>query len=180
MKKKYFKQYFRLIWLISVFIVIIFFIIFNYKDSKGILSIEYKNKNLGLEIYNDEKVNYGFSFLEKDENGDYFRWSSIESELIVRVKDEKIVIPIFNKKPDIAEKPIIIKVYLYNKIAYEYEQKSNDLFRIVIDLKQKGIERNDFLKINFFANNFWTPKQYGLSNDTREISFGLKKIYFIK
>jgi len=164
-----------------VFIIIIFivFIYFNLVSSLGPLSIESRNNNLNLRISNEDKAVYGFSFVEKDAAGDNFRWSAMESELLVRISGSIMVIPVFNGKPDISTNPVRISVFINGVQSYVLNQDKNESINISINLEEKGITAGEFIRVSFKSNISWTPKQYKLSDDTREISFAVKEIYFI-
>jgi len=169
------KKYFY-VFLIVVFIV---FIYFSLVSSLGPLSIESRNNNLDLGIYNNEREVYGFTFVEKDAAGSNFRWSARESELLVRVSGGIMIIPVFNSKPDISTNPVRISFFINGVQSYVLNQVKNESHNISINLGEKGIGKNGFVRLSFKSNTSWTPKQYGLSDDTREISFAVKEIYFI-
>jgi len=163
--------------LFLIFIIIIF-IAFNGIESYKYFKIDNKTSLLNLGFYNNQKLIYGFSFIEQDQFGDYFCWSGIKSGMLVRIRGNKMIIPIFNAKPDINVNPIYIKVFLNEDLVYEHNQDQNGLFMIVIDLRDENIVENDYAKLEFISNEAWTPKEYNLSDDTREISFAVKMIEF--
>lgn len=140
--------------------------------------IDKKTEILNLESYNYERVLYGFYFLERDEDGRYFRWSEDDSSLMVRIRGEIMLIPVFNARPDIETEPVNIKVYLNDELVAEHRQSQNGIFMIMINTEKMNISRDEFITLHFLSDDFWTPKEYGISDDSRQLSFGLGEISF--
>ena len=173
-KKSKRKIYLNIIFIIAV----IAFIAFNIFSTKSYFDIDRKTEILDLEPYNYEKVLYGFSFLERDQNGRYFRWSEDDSNLMVKVRGEIMLIPVFNAKPDIDTNPVNIKVFLNDELVAEHRQSQNGIFMMMVNLGKMEIAQNEYIILHFLSNTIWTPKEYGISEDTREISFALGEISF--
>ena len=167
------------IYLNIIFIIaLVVFIAFNVSSTISYFDIDKKTEILDLGPYNYERVLYGFSFLERDQNGRYFRWSEDDSSLMVRVRGEIMFIPVFNARPDIDINPVNIKVYLNSELIAEHRQSQNGLFMIMVNLEKMEIVRNEYIILHFLSDTTWTPKEYGISEDTREISFALGEISF--
>lgn len=167
-------------YLIIIFsIIFVIYIFFNFYASTDSLSIESKTRLYGLGLFNNEKVLYGFYFPEYDRFGKLFRWAGKESELLLSVRGDTMVIPVFNPKPDIEEDPIYIKIYINGKEIMEHIQKDNEIFNIKIDLNEIGVKKNDIINLKFLSNKTWSPKEYEYSDDEREISFAVREINFI-
>ena len=159
-------------------IIVIVFIIFNISSTLSYFDIDRKTEILGLEPYNYEKVLNGFSFLERDQNGKYFRWSGDDSSIMVKVRGEIMLVPVFNAKPDIDTDPITLKVYLNDELVAERKQDKNSILMIMIDLRKINIAENEYITLHFLSDSSWTPEEYGISGDTRKISFALSEISF--
>ncbi|MBE3092212.1 MAG: hypothetical protein IMZ60_04890 [Actinobacteria bacterium] len=170
----------KLKYLIIVFsIVFVIYVFFNFYVSTGSLSIESKTRLYDLGLVNNEKVLYGFYFPEYDRFGKLFRWSGKESELLLRSQGDTMVIPVFNPKPDLSEDPIHIKIYINGREVMEHIQTGNELFNIEIDLRKINVKKDDIINLKFMCNKTWSPKECGLSDDEREISFAVREINFI-
>lgn len=165
--------------IITFSIIFVIYIFFNFYASTGSLSIENKTKLFDLGLVNNEKVLYGFYFPEYDRFGKLFRWAKKESELLLSVQGGTMVIPIFNPKPGIYEDPIYIKIYINGREVMEHIQTGNELFNIEIDLKKINVKKNDVINLKFLSSKTWSPKEYGLSDDKREISFAVREITFV-
>ena len=176
MKRRNINKY-----LFIVFIIIfIIYIAFNFYHSINSLSIASKTELYDLGLCNNEFVVYGFSHHEYDRFGKLFRWSEKMSELIVRAEGkDAIVISLFNPKPDIESQHIKIKVFLDDEEIYEIIQAGNEPTDIEIDISGKDIVKGDFINLKFISSESWVPKEYGISDDTREISFALREIKFV-
>ena len=72
-----------------------------------------------------------------------------------------------------------IKVFLNEEEIYEIIQTGNEPTDIEIDISGKDIEKGDFINLKFISSESWVPKEYGISDDTREISFALREIKFV-
>ena len=176
MKKRNINKYLFIVFII-IFIV---YIAFNFYHSINSLSIASKTELYDLGLCNNEFVVYGFSHHEYDRFGKLFRWSERKSELIVKAEgEEKMVISIFNPKPDIESDHIAIEVFLNGDKIYEIIQGGNGAMDVQIDISDKGIEKGDFINLKFVSDKSWVPKDYGISDDEREISFALMEIKFI-
>jgi len=167
-------------WLVALIVIVfVIYIAFSIYSSINTLSIENKTVIYNLGLCNNEKAIYGFFPPERDGSGRLFRWVKKESELLVKARgEEKMVISIFNPKPDIESDHITIEVFLNGDNIYEIIQGGNDMTDIQIDISDKGIEKGDFINLKFVSNKSWIPKDYGISDDKREISFALMEIKF--
>ena len=168
-------------YLIAVLVIVfVIYIAFNFYHSINSLSIASKTELYDLGLCNNEFVVYGFSHHEYDRFGKLFRWSEIKSELIVKAEGEDvIIISLFNPKPDIESQHIKIKIFLNNEEIYEIIQAGNEPTDIEIDISGKDIVKGDFINLKFVSDKSWVPKDYGISDDTREISFALREIKFV-
>jgi len=173
-KKSKRKIYLNIIFIIAV----IAFIAFNIFSTKSYFDIDRKTEILDLEPYNYEKVLYGFSFLERDQNGRYIRCAEEDSNLMVKVRGHFIPIPEFDAKPDIDTNPVNIKVFLNDELVAEHRQSQSGLFMMMVNLGKMEISQNEHIILHFLSDTIWNPKEYSISEDTREISFALDEISF--
>jgi len=167
-------------YLVIIFsIIFVIYILFNFYVSTGSLSIEGKTELFGLGLVNNEEMLYGFYFPEYDRFGKLFQWATKESELLLKVKGNVMIIPVFNPKPDLGKDPIHIKIYINEIEVMEHIQKGNELYNIEIDLDNLNIKKNDIINLKFITNKTWSPMDYEFTSDERKLSFAMREIYFI-
>jgi len=164
--------------LFVIIIVILFsvYIYFNYFSSVNLLSIDEKYRFLGL----SRQDIYGFYDNERLENGLEFNWTSYEALKEVKIKANKIVIPVFCLKPDIKEEPVTVKISFNDKLVEEFILKDSRIKYLKYNIMDKGYKRGEYLEIKFEVDKLWSPAKYELSEDTRELGIGVGNIEFIR
>lgn len=164
----------KVLFVIIVVILFSVYIYFNYFSSVNLLSIDEKYRFLGL---NRQNV-YGFYDNEKLESGLDFNWTSNKALKRVKIEGNKIIILVFCLKPNIKEEPVTVKIFFDNKMVDEFNIKDHSVRYLRYDIIDMGYKMGEFLDVKFEVDKLWSPTEYDLSEDTRELGIGVGNIVF--
>ena len=123
---------------------------------------------------------YGFWNEEKLGNSELrFRWmNDLEALKRVKIRGNKILIPIFCLKPDIAEEPVSVKIFSNDRRIGDIVLKDNEIIYLEGDVAGMGYESEEYLDIRFEIDSLWSPVDYGIENDIRELGIAVGNIEF--
>jgi len=165
--------------IIFVYILVFFSIIyvcFNYY---------YISKNrfdfIGKEsILYVEEV-YGFWNEEQLRNSELrFRWMNDYQALKrVKIRGDNILIPVFCLKPDINEKPLNIKVFIDSKMMGDFIVDNNEVKYLKGSVVDMGYKVGEYIDIKFEVDGLWSPADYGIGDDTRNLGIAVGNIEFM-
>ena len=150
-----------------VFILVVFTATLSYSSVTD-LSINYKQAQYSYE--ND----YGF-YGEEFEDGGSFQWIAKDASVVLTRGGSKIIIPVKSVSPADYKIPNFIRIYIDSTLVKIIRVRDDNWHDIEIDL-------NNFMKkritVTISMNQSWVPKDYGISNDTRELGIKVGKIRF--
>ncbi|MCJ7473108.1 MAG: hypothetical protein MUP02_09965 [Actinobacteria bacterium] len=123
---------------------------------------------------------YGFWNEEKLGNSELrFRWmNDLHALKRVKIRGNKISIPIFCLKPDIAEEPIEVKIFSGGRMIGDFVIEDSQVKYLEGDIAGMGYEVGEYLDIRFEVDSLWTPADYGIGSDTRDLGIAVGNIEF--
>jgi putative inorganic carbon (hco3(-)) transporter len=162
---------------ISLAVILIIFTSSFIFSSATSLSI-----NAGQNLY-DIKGNYKgwentYGFYEEESiNGENFRWTGIDASEVVDKNGSKMVIPMKDAIPLESIDPVSVKVFVDNLLVRKVMLEHDKWTDVQIDIP-------DFTKDKFTLtlafSRSWTPKEIGLTPDTRELGVRTGNYSFIE
>jgi hypothetical protein len=144
---------------ISLAAIIIIFSISFFTSSWTGLSINHKRVVFGFQ------ESYGF-YKEEIIDGSAFRWSAMDASEIIENNRGSIIVPIKDSDPKDKKFPLFIRFFINNRFVKIVKIDDKEWHDISIDLS--GFS-GDKLMFSMSCSRSWTPKERGLSNDTREL-----------
>ena len=107
-----------------------------------------------------------------------FRWmNDYEALKRVKIRGNKILIPLFCLKPDIAEEPIEVKIFSGDRMIGDFVIENDRVKYLEGDIAGMGYEVGEYLDIRFEVDSLWSPIDYG-SEDTRNLGIAVGNIEF--
>jgi O-antigen ligase len=147
--------------IILALILIVFFVTL-FIGSITDLSINVKQS---LYWNEDRRNNYGFYQVENID-GEKARWAGIDASQVIKNNGSELVFSVKNHDPEKQEKPLYVRFCIDNGIVKVLKIDDSQWHEIKIDLSGYS---NEKLTFTLACSRGWTPKERGLSNDTREL-----------
>jgi len=161
---------------ISLSIIVLVFISSMTFGSITTLSI-----NVGQNLY-DIKGNYrgwensyGFYKVETVE-GETFRWTGIDASEVVEKKGDKMIIPIKDAIPLEPQKPLVVNIFINNRLVEKTKLEHNEWTDVTIDIPDSA---RDHFTLTLAFSRSWIPKELGYTPDTRELGARVGEYRFI-
>jgi putative inorganic carbon (hco3(-)) transporter len=178
-KKEGFKKYihvsslkqikFDLVSKIVLIAIVILFGVTLLISSMTDLSINTKQALYKWENY------YGF-YNEEVIDGRQIRWTSIDAIQVLNKKGDSLIVPVKDADPAGHLLPLFIRFYINNNLVKIVKIDNNEWHDIEIDLSDYSEDRFVF---TMACSRSWTPKERGLSMDSRELGVMTGKFTFM-
>jgi len=144
------------------------------------------NSTHGLFINNLSKKfewdqNFGLYDEEKDNRGFSFQWAKKYAGISLQNMGRNIIIPMVASHPDIAKKPIKVRIFFANQFFRKRELINEIVFTanewkdIEFSLKDPTEKKSSLI---FETNRTWQPLKYLKMPDARNLAIGLGKPWF--
>jgi len=155
---------------VSFALVIVIFSASLFVSSWTALSINSKRAEYGFE------GSYGF-YGEETVNGSVFRWTAIDASEIINKNAGSMIIPVKDSDPADNRLPLLIRFFIGNSLVKVVRIDDRGWHDITIPHKDHYGER---FVLTISCSRSWTPKERGLSNDTRELGVMVGDYRFIE
>jgi len=117
---------------------------------------------------------YGF-YDEEVIDGRQIRWASIDAIQVMNKKGDSLIVPVKDSDPSGHLLPLFIRFYINNSLARIVKITDKQWHDIEIDLSNYPEDRFVF---TVACSRSWTPKERGLSMDSRELGVMMGKFTF--
>jgi O-antigen ligase len=164
-----FRNRFSLTQRISFIVIILIFTGSILNSSFSNLSINGKQ-----DIYSWEN-SYGF-YDDEIIDGKKYRWTSIDASEVIRKEGRTMIVPLRAGNPDISKDDIFIRLYIDNSLVRILRLRDHNWHEAEINIS--GIDKKN-ITFTISSSRSWSPKEYDLSNDTRELGVMIGEIRFI-
>jgi O-antigen ligase len=154
---------------ISLIVIIFIFAVSLLNSSFSDLSINIKQNLYGWEN------NYGF-YKEELMNGKKFRWTNIDASEIIKKEGQVMVVPVRAGNPDIFKDDIFVRFYIDNSLMKIISLKDDNWHDAEIDFSDINKKKMTF---TVSVSRSWTPKEWNISNDSRELGIMVGETEFI-
>lgn len=142
----------------------------HLRNSLGPLSIEERTEKFGW------TQDFGFYSRERNDRGFDFRWSGARAGLALRNLGAPLIIPVTAMHPDIADRPVTIRIYLADRrfrrtlLLLEYVQRNKEWSEM--DILLPGPERR-MVYLVLEPGRTWSPRRELGVPDSRELGFAM-------
>ena len=142
----------------------------HLRNSLGPLSIEERTERFGW------TQDFGFYSRERNDRGFDFRWSGARAGLAVRNLGAPLIIPVTAMHPDIADRPVTIRIYLADRrfrrtsLLLEHVQRDKEWSEMEISLP--GAEGR-MVHLVLEPDRTWSPQRELGVPDPRELGFAM-------
>ena len=153
----------------SFIVIILIFIGSISSSSFSNLSINGKQ-----DIYSWEN-NYGF-YNDELINGNKYRWTSIDASEVIRKEGRIMIVPLRAGNPDIYKDDIFVRLYIDNSLVRILRIKDDNWHEVEINISD--IDKKN-ITFTISSSRSWSPKEYDLSSDTRELGVMIGEIRFV-
>jgi len=164
------KVKFDLVQKISLVVIILIFTVSFFVSSFSNLSINVKQNLYGWEN------KYGF-YEEEISEDKKFRWTNVDASESIEKKGSSMVIPLRAGNPDIYKRAVFARIYVDNFLVKVIRLKDDNWHDIELNLP--NIKREE-ITLTTAISRSWVPKEWGVSNDTRELGIAVGEIKFIR
>lgn len=144
---------------ISIILIIIIFTASFFVSSWTGLSMNVRQNLVGWD------GGYGFYHQEVIEDRN-IRWTDIDASMVIENKGSGLVVPVKDSDPAGHLLPLFIRFFIDNKLVKVVRIDDKRWHEIEIDLSGFQEER---LTFTISCSRSWTPKERGLSEDSREL-----------
>ncbi|MDW7760883.1 MAG: O-antigen ligase family protein [Acidobacteriota bacterium] len=147
----------------------------HFRNSLGPLSIEQRTADFGW------VQDFGFYGRERNERGFDFRWSGKRVGLVLPDLGVPLVLPVTAMHPDIAGRPVVIRICRADRIFHptevllEHVQRDKDWTEIEIP---SGRGDGDVVRLLIEADRTWSPQRDLGVPDPRELGFAMGEPWY--
>lgn len=161
---------------ISLAVILVVFISVFIFNSITTLSIN-NNQNLY-----DRKGNYvgwqnDYGFYKMEQIGDEtIAWVAGDASTVVEKKGNTLIIPLKDSYPEVPDGKLGLKIFVNNLLAQRAVLDYNKWKYVEIDVPASAKEH---FTLTLVFDRSWSPKELGLSNDTRDLGAQMREFIFI-
>jgi O-antigen ligase len=153
--------------------ILLAFIIIIFAASLFKASITDLSVNAKQTLYWNEEIrnNYGFYDLETIE-GEQVRWAGLDASQVIKNDGTAIIFSVKDRDPLSHDSPLFVRIYIDNWPVKIIKINDRQWHEVKIDLSPYQKEK---LTFTIACSRGWTPKERGISNDTRLIGVLFKE-----
>ena len=164
------KVKFDLVQKISLVVIILIFTVSFFVSSFSNLSINVKQNLYGWEN------KYGF-YEEEISEDKKFRWTNVDASESIEKKGSSMVIPLRAGNPDIYKRAVFARIYIDNFLVKVIRLKDDNWHDIELNLPNIKREK---ITLTIAVSRSWIPKEWGISDDSRELGIAIGEIKFVR
>lgn len=150
-------------------------IIIIFTTSLSISSFSNLSINVKQNLYGWENK-YGF-YEEEISEDKKFRWTNVDASESIEKKGSTMIIPLRAGNPNIYKRAVFARIYIDNFLVKVIRLKDDNWHDIELNLPNIKREK---ITLTIAVSRSWIPKEWGISDDSRELGIAIGEIKFVR